>query len=198
MSGDEVNSFVSVRAGGNVLRTSIIDKSQKPSYQCRIFLPIYFPIYNDKIIVRLWDHRSFTSDIFIASIPEVSTENDYFNLNYLLNKGGIMSYRWFNLYGIPMEERPSGWDNWKGKKKVQEGTEYMGRILMSISLSPSQKPVVDQRQLSAYREPKTEKHCIRIDVFEVSGTTTFGEGIIVEINIGKNKYLSKSIKTKKD
>ena len=34
------------------------------------------------------------SDIFIASIPEVSTENDYFNLNYLLNKGGIMKYRW--------------------------------------------------------------------------------------------------------
>ena len=32
MSGDEVNSFVSVRAGGNVLRTSIMYKSQKPSY----------------------------------------------------------------------------------------------------------------------------------------------------------------------
>ena len=58
------------------------------------------------------------SDIFIAAIPEVTSENDYFNINFLQNKGGIMRYRWFNLYGIPFDERPSGWDNFRGKKKV--------------------------------------------------------------------------------
>lgn len=51
------------------------------------------------------------SDIFIANIPEISTENDYFNLNFLISKGGIMPYTWINLYGVPHNERPSTWDN---------------------------------------------------------------------------------------
>ena len=34
------------------------------------------------------------SDIFIANIQEISTENDYFNLNFLISKGGIMPYTW--------------------------------------------------------------------------------------------------------
>jgi len=47
------------------------------------------------------------TDTFIAMIPEIPTENDYFNINFLQSKGGTMPFRWFNLYSIPYEERPS-------------------------------------------------------------------------------------------
>lgn len=70
--------------------------------------PLHFPFLNDKIVVRVWDRRTMATDTFIAMIPEVPTENDYFNINFLQSKGGTMPFRWFNLYGIPYDERPGG------------------------------------------------------------------------------------------
>lgn len=48
-----------------------------------MYFPIYFPVHNDRIVIRVWDERRLFSDIFIASIPEVPSENDYFNINFL-------------------------------------------------------------------------------------------------------------------
>ena len=49
---------------------------------------------NDKIVIRVWDQRKGLPDYFIASVPEVPSETDYFNINSLLAKGGNMPYRW--------------------------------------------------------------------------------------------------------
>lgn len=45
--------------------------------------PLHFPFFNDKIVVRVWDKRTMAADTFIAMIPEIPTENDYFNINFL-------------------------------------------------------------------------------------------------------------------
>ena len=82
--------------GGNVLRTSTVEDSNKPAYMTKLIFPIYYPVHNDKIVIRLWDQRKLLSDVFIAAIPEIPTENDYFNVKYLLSKRGIMPYRWVN------------------------------------------------------------------------------------------------------
>lgn len=56
--------------------------------------PVEFPLYNDKVILRVWDKRTMVSDIFIANIPEFTKENDFFSLTYLQSRGGIMPFRW--------------------------------------------------------------------------------------------------------
>ena len=63
--------------------TAIVKNSTKPSYNCRMMFPIYFPVHNDKIIIRLWDKRKLLVDLFIAQVPEFPSQNDPFNINYL-------------------------------------------------------------------------------------------------------------------
>lgn len=60
----------------------------------------------------------------------------------------------------------------------------MGRVLLSISLSPNEKPLTNVGSLNGYNEPKIAKHIIRIDCFEISGPTDFGPKLLVEINCG--------------
>jgi hypothetical protein len=45
--------------------------------------PLYFPVLNDKIVIRVWDKRTCLADTFIAMIPEIPKENDFFNVNFL-------------------------------------------------------------------------------------------------------------------
>lgn len=53
----------------------------------------------------------------------------------------MLPYRWFPLYGIPMNERPSTYEaNVLGYKRYPRGTCYMGRVLISLNLTPSEKP----------------------------------------------------------
>lgn len=58
-----------------------------------------------------------------------------------------------NLYSIPFNERPNEWDKLLKKKKLGEGSDYMGRILLSINLSPNEKPEKAVKSLGGYREP---------------------------------------------
>ena len=44
--------------------------------------PLYFPVLNDKIVIRVWDKRTCLADTFIAMIPEIPKENDFFNVNF--------------------------------------------------------------------------------------------------------------------
>ena len=57
----------------------------------KLLFPVILPAFNDKIIVRVWDNR-ILNDLFIAAIPEIASDNDFFNLNYLLTIGCIMRY----------------------------------------------------------------------------------------------------------
>ena len=56
-------------------------------------------------------------DLFIAYCPEISTDDDYFNLDVLQSKHGIMKYTWINLFGIPIHERPSNFQSLLKNKK---------------------------------------------------------------------------------
>jgi len=76
------------------LTTPVAHASQKPVFGTRLQFPVFLPLLNDKIVLRVWDKRTGLPDIYIASIPEVPSDNDSFNINSLLSKGGIMPYRW--------------------------------------------------------------------------------------------------------
>lgn len=38
-----------------MLRTPTIKNSQKPNFQTRMVFPVFFPVFNDKIVIRVWD-----------------------------------------------------------------------------------------------------------------------------------------------
>lgn len=125
----------------------------------------------------LWDKVRFRSDIFIGQIPEFPSEISDLNLNFLQSQGGIVAYRWFNLYGVPKQERTSFFQSLIGKKGYLEGTQYFGRILLSLSLSRSDKPILGVKALGAFREPKIVKLMFRVQIYELQGTKNFGEYI---------------------
>lgn len=131
--------------------------------------PITFPLNNDKIVIRVWDKRVCMSDTFIGQIPEFPQENDFFNITYLQSKGGVLPYRWFSLYGIPKGERPNTYEsNVLGYKKNPSGTCYYGRVLLSLNLTPSEKPEKIVQPLGIYREPQIDKYTIRMDTYELN------------------------------
>lgn len=93
------------------------------------------PILNDKITVRIWSQNSgLSANTFIANVPEHPSEYDYFNLSKIIAQDGRMSPKWIHLYGVLPADRNA---KTKGRK---EGSSYLGRILISFSMIPSDRP----------------------------------------------------------
>ncbi len=138
--GGKTDPFISCRAIGLVQKTKTVKNNNNPLYNQKILFPCYFPVLNEKIILRMW--HSNIQDDFIADIPEKPEPNDYFNINKLIVIGGRMPAKWINLYSIPPSERNVGFiTNFVKKKHPREGTYYMGRVLLSLSLLPKEKPL---------------------------------------------------------
>jgi hypothetical protein len=119
ITDSSADSFISVRASGYVQITRIIPKNLNPQFNARLCFPVYTPIYNDKIIIRLWHHNppSLTGkapDIFIGNVPEFPSSFDPFNISKLLINEGKMRATWFNIYGSHPNERKN---IVKGEKK---------------------------------------------------------------------------------
>jgi hypothetical protein len=135
------NSFVSARCMGLVQRTANIKNNTAPIFNQKMMFPCYYPILNDKIMLRLWNLQMADSDVFIANIPEFAVSTDFFNLSKLISIGGRMPAKWINLYGIPPCDRNTGFiANFVKRRQPQEGTWFMGRILISFALLPNEKP----------------------------------------------------------
>ncbi len=75
--------FISVRCCNLTLVTAPASSTSNPVYNSKFTFPVYFPLLNDKIVIRIWDKRSGMSDIYIASIPEIPIESNFFNINSL-------------------------------------------------------------------------------------------------------------------
>lgn len=102
-----IKPFVSARAFGCVLVTKTAHNG-KPSFNAKLAFPIFYPILNDKITMRIWHKKpGLKANQFIANIPEHPSAGDYFNLTKLLASDGRMSARWINLYGVKPMERSS-------------------------------------------------------------------------------------------
>ncbi|EGR34566.1 hypothetical protein IMG5_007260 [Ichthyophthirius multifiliis] len=200
LSYNSCDSFISSRVGSNVLATQVFKNTQKPSFQLKFIFPIHIPVFNDKIVLRVWDKRKLTADNFIASIPEIPNSNDWFNINTLISRGGTMPFKWYHLYGIPLEERTGEFDQLvNGKVKQIEGSAYFGRILISLSISPNNNASVQIQNLTIYKEPQLQRYILRVDTYEIQSLQDCGDYIIVQISFAgktlRSKYCKK-VKTK--
>jgi hypothetical protein len=99
--------------------------------------------------MRIWSQTgALSANVFIANIPEHPCEYDYFNLTKLLSTDGRMSPKWINLYGSPLDERNA---NTKGRR---EGSAYLGRVLLSFSLIPHERPALQASGSNSIKAPR--------------------------------------------
>ena len=133
LEDDVVNPFASIRIAGIIDKTDTVSVNQNPSWNANFRIPVFMPILNDKIIIRIWDAKRVGSDRLIASIPELPSYQDEFNISNLLARGGSMPSKWINLYGHPLTEKSAG----KAvktlvglAKKTYAGSAWLGRVLM--------------------------------------------------------------------
>jgi len=68
--GAKIRPFVSARVFGSHQITSV-KLGIKPKWNAKLQFPIYYPILNDKITMRIWFWNSgLSSNTFLANIPE--------------------------------------------------------------------------------------------------------------------------------
>lgn len=181
------STFVSVRAGGFVEKTQTVKRNCNPSWNTRIVFPIFQPIMNDKIVVRMWDHRPLGRDKMIASIPEVPSDRDFFNLTALMSRGGVMPCRWFNLYGRPAEENTFSNDLRKlfgSLKMTYYGTSYLGRVLISMTISPNEEPELTVDAANPYIEPLLGEHRLSVTLYDLKNPHDLGSRVWCKVSIG--------------
>lgn len=129
-----INPFIAGKVGNITLNTSTIYNSQKPEFSCRLKFPVTIPAQNDQIVLKAWDYVSIGRDNFIANIPENPFIDPYFNITFLQQDKNF-PFTWINLYSIPKRERQGGFSKLlEGKNRLVEGTDYMGRVLLSMNL----------------------------------------------------------------
>ena len=158
------SAFISARAVGLVQKTKRVKDNPSPTYNQKMLFPAYLPFLNDKILMRIWNENT-GSDEFIANIPEFPMQNDFFNISKLMSMGGRMAAKWINLYSVPAWERNSSFG--KKKKHPKEGTHFMGRVLLSFSLLPSEHPKVATLPCNPFYEPDTQPYRVFCDIYEL-------------------------------
>ena len=74
LADEETNpsAFLSVRSQGVTRVTRVARSNDKPNWSQKIYIPVYVPTWNEKIVVKCWhqDGEYLPTDVFMANIPE--------------------------------------------------------------------------------------------------------------------------------
>jgi hypothetical protein len=92
------------------------------------------------------------------------SEYDIFNITYLVAQKGDMKATWVNLYGIEQCDYQYGMN-------PNHSSAFLGRILMSLHLSPSENPRLMVGTAPTSGEPKCQKAKLWIDVYDFGSIT---------------------------
>jgi hypothetical protein len=178
-------AFVAARCSGIVLKTATMDKSENPVFQTTMLFPVYTPFLNDNVSIKLWNYFFGRSNQCIAQVCDEYGPRSDFNLNTLLKVGQVIGTRWYNLYSV-REDHREVYGN-----RTREGKEYVGRILMRVSLLATDNPQLGVVRSTIGREPVSIEYVLFVDVFELRNVTETPEKIWVQAAVG-NKMTQKS------
>lgn len=110
-----------------------------------------------------------------------------------------MPCRWIPLYG-PDPDEESLWNDIRkiagSKKKTYSGTRYLGRLLLSLTVSPNDEPETGPSRASPYREPIAKIHSLRVVLYELKNARGCGDIVRVKISIGPHHTTSKKANKK--
>jgi hypothetical protein len=77
----------------------------------------------------------------------------------------------------------------KGKTQYYEGTDYMGRILLSLNLIPHNRPEKTVTYLVGYNEPQTTEYVLSADLYELILPEQYSQ-VWITIKVGINESKS--------
>ena len=181
----DFSTFFAVRCMGTVLKTPIVDKSYSPIFQTTLLFPVYTPFLNDNVSIKLWSYVFGRTNQCLAQVCDEYGPNSEFNLHSLMKVGKIIGTRWYNLYGVREDHRAIY------GKRTREGKEYIGRVLMRVSLLSTDSPQLGTARSTIGREPLSVPYILFVDVFELRNVNGLGQKIWVQASIG-NKTTPKS------
>jgi C2 domain len=195
----ERNPFVSVRCCGLVDRTHVLESNSNPIWNLKMSFPSSTPILNDRITIRVWDHRPRSRDKLIATLPEIPNDHDFYSISNLITRGGVLPCRWISLYG-PSEEEDTIWNDIKKltglMKKSYLGTCFLGRILISMAVSSNEDPESGVSKATPYREPASKTYQLRATLYELKNAEECGDEVQIILSIGDHKTKSRRVKKK--
>jgi hypothetical protein len=84
----------------------------------------------------------------------------------------------------------------QGKNRVVEGTDYMGRVLLSMNLIQQDDPDCGVESLNGHVEPDSQEYEVRIEGIEMNLYTEY-EKVWIEAKFGANMKKTKEIKFKR-
>ena len=174
----ESNSFVAVRCCGVVLKTPVIEASENPTYQTTILFPVFTPFLNDNVSVKLWHYNFGRANQFIGQVGEEYGLASEFNLTTLMKVGQVIGTRWFNIYGV----REDHIEIYGARTK--EGKEFLGRVLMRVSLLSTDNPQLGVVRCNIGREPLSALHLLVVDVYELRNAKDLELKIWVVASVG--------------
>ncbi len=177
----ESNAFVAVRCSGVVLKTPTKEKNENPSFQTTLLFPVYSPFLNDNVSVKVWNYFFGRANQCIAQVGEEYGLTSDFNLTTLRKVGQVIGTKWYSLYSVREDHRDILGN------RTKDGKEYVGRILMRVSLMATDNPQLGVVRSTIGREPKSTMHLLLVDVYELRNATDIGETMWVQAAIGLQK-----------
>jgi len=191
-SGKGLTTYCSARVMGNTLITNSIRDNSNPLFNCKLRFPVYLPILNDKIIIKVWVEHSRTSVEHYANIPEIPKQDDCFNISVLQGKEGLMPSQWFNLYGTKLEDRSYFYS--ASSAYYLEGSSFMGRALIGMSINSTKTPELMKGSANLVREPEFVEYTLIVEPYEISNITeTEDKDVRIHVTFGLYTDFTKSI-----
>ena len=192
----EMKSFISCRVQNFVMKTEATAPSTKPKWNSRLQFPITLPLLNDKIIIKMWDQK-FASSTFYANVPENPLYENKFHINYLQSTGGNMPFTYINLYGIPEHERDGWWKKrFTSKKTIKwaEGTDYLGRVLISMVLLSHDNPEQKRGNLDGCNEPESSQYHLQFYNYKMDLNEDY-DSVFIHIKFAEGTFMSRAAKS---
>lgn len=175
----ESKAFVAIRCMGVVLKTHTVESTENPAFQTTLLFPVYAPFLNDNVTVKVWNYLFGRANQCIAQVCDDYGLSSVFNLENLLKLGQEIGTRWYNLYSV-REDHRSIYGN-----RTQEGKEFAGRVLMRVSMLPTDNPQLGVVRSVIGREPASAPYILIVSVHELRNAIGLGEKISVQASVGR-------------
>lgn len=186
------NPYVVCRFNGNLAQTAPHVNTENPTWNTKLVMPFNMPLTSESIEIQLWNRMKGMPDQMIGE-----ESYNYYKLGLTHKAFGP---KWVNLYS---SEYTSKQVTWLGQIKDQleasgrnnpEKSEYVGRLLVRLSVTPTEKN--NQRLLelpcSPVPIPNQIEYALDVLLYSSLEVPVMGGQIKVEVGFGEKRMESTS------
>jgi hypothetical protein len=178
-----IQPFVSARFNGNTIRTAgAVADSAGYQWKVRLELPFTLPLRSDVIEVILWNEHGLPPAVIIGRAT--------FNFFQMGLSHQAWGPRWVNLYS---NQYHSPHVTLLGKIKhamaeiTQQKHEYVGRVMMRMSVEPKEDALLMHSPAAEAIEPISDDYTLQVLLYYASEIPILGGGLAVELTWGPDR-----------